>query len=164
MDKITPAPQDTPHQDNQFILGYGSLMNSQSAALTGLTSAAIPVRVKNLKRSWSARVFFTSSDGQVHHCTAVTIVQSPTSCGDVCSGVLLAVTSLELAKFDVREKGYSRVQVPLDDVHPLSPFPPPPPPRSLPPRLGVRLFQRPSRHPLLPRVPVLFGRRPPRLS
>jgi cation transport regulator ChaC len=98
---------------NQFIFGYGSLISCTSAARTGVVCAApIPCTVAGLARSWHARVTTTSPiTSSVHAATAVTITQG-CDVSDKCSGVLLAVTGEELAKFDVREGGYKRVSVP----------------------------------------------------
>lgn len=97
---------------NQYIFGYGSLMNSASRRLTGQTSAARPAIAHGLCRYWGkvdesyilAPLVVTQGEGLIN-------------------GVLLQVDDAQLVEFDRRERGYQRIQIGHQDIdcqHPLS--------------------------------------------
>ena len=92
-----------------FIFGYGSLICPDSRARTAPAlgiQTGLPVLIRNYERIWSARVSLSGF-------TAMGVCQKE---GSSCSGVILEVTDEELEHFDVRERGYDRVAVPLEDI------------------------------------------------
>lgn len=101
--------QQQPEEDLHFVFGYGSLMCPRSRAITAPDidpSNAQPVVVQDVERVWSVRV-------EVAGMTAMGVRFRK---GAHCTGVLLPVTKEQLQKFDVRELGYTRVKVELDNV------------------------------------------------
>ncbi len=106
-----------PDQPTQFIFGYGSLINTASRNSTASKpTIAIPVRVSadfGYIRSWNDRAGsgFTAlglrrpADGEA----AMTI-----------NGVLYGVEGDDMSAFDARERNYTRVEVPLSQIEPVS--------------------------------------------
>lgn len=106
-----------PEQPTQFIFGYGSLINSASRDSTaGKTIPAIPVRISaafGYIRTWNDR----SPSGF----TALGLRKpAPNEKSSTINGVLYAVDGDDMAKYDSREKGYVRIEVPQDDVEAVS--------------------------------------------
>lgn len=106
-----------PDQPTDFIFGYGSLINSASRNSTaGKMSPAIPVRVSaafGFVRTWNDR----SRSGF----TALGLRKAgPGERAATINGVIYAAGAGEIAKFDLREAGYARVEVPREDVEALS--------------------------------------------
>lgn len=106
-----------PDQPTNFIVGYGSLINSASRNATAATPVeVIPVRVSEklgYVRSWN----FRSPSGF----TALGVRKS--RAGDAArtiNGVLYAVVGDDMARFDAREAGYARIEVPYDMIEALS--------------------------------------------
>ena len=100
-------------EPTQFIFGYGSLINSVSRNSTaGVATQAIPVRVSaafGYIRTWNDR----SGSGF----TALGLRKpGPGEKPSTINGVLYAVDGNDMAKFDAREQGYVRVEVPRDDI------------------------------------------------
>jgi hypothetical protein len=105
-DELQEAVLDSKPQ--HFVFAYGSLICSKSRAITAPTlvgKEAIPVLVQGVERMWAKR----TKRGM----TAMGVRFRP---GAKCTGVLLPVTESELARFDKREQGYDRYQIPLDQV------------------------------------------------
>lgn len=93
----------------QYILGYGSLMETASRIrTTPEAKEAYPVKVTGFKRGWFARTgvigFSPTYLGCVPHDTSVT------------NGVVYEVSAEEIKKTDEREKGYTRVQITLESI------------------------------------------------
>jgi hypothetical protein len=106
-----------PDQPTQFIFGYGSLINSVSRNSTaGKAVPAIPVRVSaafGYIRAWDDR----STSGF----TALGLHKpGPGEKASTINGVLYPVDGDDMAKYDIREQGYARVEVPRDDIEALS--------------------------------------------
>jgi hypothetical protein len=106
-----------PDQPTQFIFGYGSLVNSASRDSTaGKKIPAIPARISagfGYIRTWNDR----SASGF----TALGLRRPGASeNASTINGVLYAVDGDDIAKYDVREKGYARVEVPRDDIEAVS--------------------------------------------
>ena len=100
-------------EPTQFIFGYGSLINSASRNSTaGAPTQAIPVRVSaafGYIRTWSDR----SASGF----TALGLRKpGPGEKASTINGVLYAVDGNDMTRFDAREQGYARVEVPRDDI------------------------------------------------
>lgn len=93
-----------------YIFGYGSLINSTSRSITGITGEGVPVRINKVKRSW----FATS---KVNPMASVGIESDNNS---NCNGVLFPIDHQELSKFDARETGYYRESLPLSHINFLS--------------------------------------------
>ncbi len=105
------------NQPTQFIFGYGSLINSVSRSSTaGASVPAIPVRVSaafGYYRTWNDR----SASGF----TALGLSKSGSGeKPSTINGVLYAVTDDDMAKYDAREQGYARLEVPRDEIEAVS--------------------------------------------
>jgi hypothetical protein len=106
-----------PDQPTQFVFGYGSLINSTSRnATAGKIVPAIPVRVSaafGYIRAWVNR----SSSGF----TGLGLRKPRTNeKASTINGVLYPVEGADMAKYDVREQGYTRVELPRDEIEPMS--------------------------------------------
>jgi len=106
-----------PDQPTEFIFGYGSLINSASRNSTaGKMIPAIPVRVSaafGYIRAWDDR----STSGF----TALGLRKpGANEKASTINGVLYPVEGGDMAKYDVREQGYRRVEVPRDEIEPVS--------------------------------------------
>lgn len=91
-----------------FVFAYGSLICKKSRAITAPTLAdkeAIPVQIQDVERIWAKRTQ-----------RGMTAMGVRFRRGAKCTGMLLPVTESELARFDKREKGYDRYEIPLEDV------------------------------------------------
>lgn len=91
---------------DNYIFGYGSLINSESRARTGDTGAAIAVRVKGIQREWN----FAAKTNRM---TALGIREEPNS---VANGVIFHVPKDQLNLFDNRERGYKRKVLSTDCI------------------------------------------------
>jgi hypothetical protein len=106
-----------PDLPSQFIFGYGSLINTPSRNSTaGAPVAAIPVRVSaafGYVRAWNDR----SSSGF----TALGLRKPAAGekAGTI-NGVLYPVGGDDMTRFDARESGYVRVEVPRAQIEPVS--------------------------------------------
>lgn len=105
-----PAPQ-------HFIFGYGSLIDSASRNSTsGTKLPAIPVRVSaafGYLRTWNDR----SPSGF----TALGLRKAGVGeAGATINGVLYPVDGDDIGKFDAREAGYARVEVPRAELEAVS--------------------------------------------
>ena len=106
-----------PDISTNFIVGYGSLVNSASRDSTaGAPTPAIPVRVLGLFgyiRSWNHQ----SPPGSPAGFTALGLrKQKPEESGVTINGVLYEAKGADMTKFDQREAGYVRVEVPISQV------------------------------------------------
>jgi hypothetical protein len=106
-----------PDIPTQFIFGYGSLINTASRNSTASNSIpAIPVRVSaafGYIRAWNDR----SPSGF----TALGLrVPRPGEQATTINGVLYAIEGDDMTKFDAREDGYARVEVPHADIEAVS--------------------------------------------
>ncbi len=106
-----------PDQPTQFIFGYGSLINSASRNSTvGKIVPAIPVRVSaafGYLRAWDDR----SSSGF----TSLGLRKpNPGESASTINGVLYPVEGGDMAKYDIRERGYRRVEAPREDIEAIS--------------------------------------------
>jgi hypothetical protein len=101
----------------QFIFGYGSLVNTASRNSTATAPMpAIPARVSaafGYIRTWNDRSpsgFTALGLRQPHQGeSAMTI-----------NGVLYPVDGDDMSKFDAREQGYARVEIPHEDIEAVS--------------------------------------------
>jgi hypothetical protein len=94
-----------------FIFGYGSLINSESRNATATKSVpAIPARVSaafGFRRCWNDR----SPSGF----TALGLCKAPRGeRGTTINGVVYPVEGDDMSKFDQREEGYTRAEVPMN--------------------------------------------------
>jgi hypothetical protein len=106
-----------PDIPTHFIFGYGSLINTASRNSTaGNPIPAIPVRVSaafGYIRAWNDR----SPSGF----TALGLrVPSPGEQATTINGVLYAIDGDDMTKFDAREDGYARLEVPHADIEAVS--------------------------------------------
>lgn len=92
-----------------FVFGYGSLINKESRNKTEASGEAIPVVARGIRRGWMIHMVD-------HRATALSITKEENA---ICNGVVFPlVTTNGLAKFDEREckAGYERIQIGLDAV------------------------------------------------
>lgn len=82
-----------------FIIGYGSLISSESRKVTGISSNALPVWINNFERSWSA------SFPEMKFCALAVKPEA----GKKINAVLFECPDLE--SFDKREWGYTRTKL-----------------------------------------------------
>lgn len=86
---------------NQFIFGYGSLVESQSRARTSPSALyAFPASVAGIQRGW-----FDQVGGVSLSTTYLGAVPDPNS---TCNGVIFQVSQQQRDAFDQRETGYDR--------------------------------------------------------
>jgi gamma-glutamylcyclotransferase (GGCT)/AIG2-like uncharacterized protein YtfP len=89
---------------NQFIFGYGSLVESQSRARTSPSNLyASPVNVSGIQRGW-----FDQVGGVTLSTTYLGAVPDANS---NCNGVIFKVSQQQLDEFDQRETGYKRERI-----------------------------------------------------
>jgi len=93
-----------------YIFGYGSLICTDSRSRTGISGSAHPIEVRGIARKWSVHVPDYAG-------TAVGAHSDPEA---YCNGVFFAVDEDNLGRFDGREKGYRRIELPWADVQSLS--------------------------------------------
>lgn len=94
---------------NQFIFGYGSLVESQSRARTSPSALyASPVNVAGIRRGW-----FDQVGGVSLSTTYLGAVPDPDSS---CNGVIFQVSPQQLDAFDQRETGYDRKRIDPQNV------------------------------------------------
>jgi len=88
----------------------------------GDRAAPLPVSIYNLKRSWSVRYSFKSTSSSAVEGSTVLGVQrcDKNDNSHTCSGILIEVTQEELQQFDIREEGYQRYPVNIQDIFPYS--------------------------------------------
>jgi cation transport regulator ChaC len=102
---------------NEFIFGYGSLISSASRAETeGRAVTAAPVRLSaefGYVRSWNDRSPTGFTALGVHKVV-------PHRRGRTVNGVVYPVTAADLAAFDARELGYTRIEIPAQMLQPVS--------------------------------------------
>ena len=84
-----------------YILGYGSLISSQSRAKTGETGRVWPVKLQGYERSWAV---MSPALGM----SSVAVMQAADK---ACNGVLIEVAEDQFPLFDEREQGYQRSQI-----------------------------------------------------
>lgn len=92
--------------DRHFILGYGSLINGESRAMTGETGNVWPVKLQGFERHWSVM----SVD---YGMSSVAVIEAPEK---ACNGVLVEVPYDQFPLFDEREKGYQRVMIKAEQL------------------------------------------------
>ena len=89
---------------NQYIFGYGSLVESQSRARTSPSALyAFPVNVQGIQRGW-----FDQVGGVSLATTYLGGVPDPNSS---CNGVIFQVSQQQRDAFDERETGYDRDRI-----------------------------------------------------
>ena len=94
---------------NQFIFGYGSLVESQSRARTSPSALyAAPANVTGIQRGW-----FDQVGGVSLSTTYLGAVPDPNS---ECNGVIFQVSQQQLDAFDQRETGYNRERIDQNNV------------------------------------------------
>jgi hypothetical protein len=89
---------------NQFIFGYGSLVESQSRARTSPSALyAFPVNVAGIQRGW-----YDQTGGVSLSTTYLGAARDPNAS---CNGVIFQVSQPQLEAFDLREAGYNRERI-----------------------------------------------------
>jgi gamma-glutamylcyclotransferase (GGCT)/AIG2-like uncharacterized protein YtfP len=88
----------------QFIFGYGSLLESRSRVMTSPSALdASPVNVTGIQRGWFGRVGGVS--------LSPTYLAAVPHADSHCNGVIFKVSQQELEKFDEYETGYQRERI-----------------------------------------------------
>jgi|SaaInlStandDraft_6_1057023.scaffolds.fasta_scaffold100351_2 hypothetical protein len=90
-----------------FIFGYGSLISEDSRARTGDSGASYPCRLSGFKRGWA----YVPSHRKN---TSVACWSDSTA---TVNGIITEIPATELAAFDLREHGYKRVAVSVEQLH-----------------------------------------------
>ncbi|HJQ69245.1 MAG TPA: gamma-glutamylcyclotransferase family protein [Blastocatellia bacterium] len=94
---------------NQFIFGYGSLVESQSRARTSPSALyAAPVLVAGIKRGWFDQVGGVS--------LSTTYLGAVPDADSKCNGVIFQVSQQQRDAFDQRETGYDRKKIDRNNV------------------------------------------------
>jgi hypothetical protein len=89
---------------DQYIFGYGSLIESQSRTTTSTSASyASPVNVAGIQRGWFGRL-----SGVALSPTYLAAVFDPNS---NCNGVIFKVSEQQLETFDKHEAGYRRERI-----------------------------------------------------
>lgn len=126
MSSSTTATTSTPEDEFHFVFGFGSIMNSSTHAAwlpnnsenDSSSKAALPGRIVKIKREfgYERRWNFRSTTGF----TALGVSRiDPTDFNPSqpnMNGVLLRVPIAMMPGFDKREKGYDKVQIPLEFI------------------------------------------------
>ena len=92
--------------EQNYIVGYGSLLSKESRARTGISGDALPVRINGISRGWN----LAAPD---YHMTAVGVMVDQ---GSYINANMFPVLENELENFDSREIGYDRTKVNVDDI------------------------------------------------
>jgi len=92
--------------DRHFILGYGSLISSESRAKTGETGQVWPVKLHGFERHWSV---MSDEFGM----SSVAVIKASDK---ACNGVLVEVPFDQFPLFDERERGYHRAMIQADQL------------------------------------------------
>jgi hypothetical protein len=96
--------EESMSTSNQFIFGYGSLVESQSRARTSPSALyAFPATVAGIQRGWFDQVGAVSLST-----TYLGAVPDPSA---NCNGVIFQVSQPQLNAFDQRETGYNRERI-----------------------------------------------------
>src|SRR5205807_3418823 len=94
---------------NQFIFGYGSLVEFQSRIRTEpAASYAFPANVEAIQRGWFGQVGGVS--------LSTTFLGAVPDANSNCNGVIFQVSQQQLAGFDKREIGYKRERIDQNNV------------------------------------------------
>jgi len=114
----------------QNILLYSPLYHCRHITAPSLhDTIAEPVIINNIERVWSARVHKPhvpvkkqnkkdASSGDRDHILGWTPMGVRFRKGTKCNGVLICVDEDELARFDIREAGYTRKKIDISNIHP----------------------------------------------
>lgn len=94
------------------VFGYGSLISRESRQKTGQSVKAVPVVLDGFKREWN-------KPSEKSKMSALGISKLD---GVRCNGVIVEIPDGELVKFDMRERGYDRVDINRDSVNVLPGF------------------------------------------
>jgi len=95
---------------NQYIIGYGSLMNDSSRMITAPDAIhAYPIELHNFERVWGIH-------GRV---SGVTFLLAVPKKDALMNAVYYKATDEDITKTDVREHDYCRIKVAKEDIVPL---------------------------------------------
>jgi len=94
------------------VFGYGSLISRQSRLKTGDSKKAVPSVLSGFRREWNV----ASKKSKI---SFLGIVKDESS---ECNGVVIEIPDGELVKFDMRERGYDRIELDRKYIKALSGF------------------------------------------
>ena len=95
---------------NNFVIGYGSLMNKDSRKITVPSAEyAAPILVKNFERVWASR-------GNKSKATFLLGIPNK---GYLMNAIYYKAKASDIAATDLREASYCRVKIPSNDLLPL---------------------------------------------
>jgi hypothetical protein len=115
------VPEGVPPEGNQYVFGYGSLINSKSRGVPGAVSGeegfSAPVVARGMRRTWGCHM-----DVEGTKWSALCCRQSPTPEVDECCGVVFAASAADLEFLDERELrhgcGYVRTRISHEGIEP----------------------------------------------
>eukprot|EP00539_Tryblionella_compressa_P015218 CAMPEP_0178833884 /NCGR_PEP_ID=MMETSP0746-20121128/10789_1 /TAXON_ID=913974 /ORGANISM="Nitzschia punctata, Strain CCMP561" /LENGTH=372 /DNA_ID=CAMNT_0020496337 /DNA_START=99 /DNA_END=1217 /DNA_ORIENTATION=+ len=123
MRTLTTTSSSSSAAVQHYVFGYGSLICSSSRAISAPSLAAsssgrppLPVRIRNVQRSWSKRSQKSSATYLgVHFDSSFNASTNATTSASSCVGVLIPIQDHqdELEALDEREVGYDRHFVPV---------------------------------------------------
>lgn len=97
-------------QDNNYIIGYGSLIQKESRRITNPNAKYVyPIEVKGFKRIWGIQ-------GGNYKTTFLTLLKDKNSS---LNAVYYPVADYDILETDEREMGYCRILVPKTDIQAL---------------------------------------------
>eukprot|EP01047_Picozoa_sp_COSAG01_P017154 COSAG01_NODE_901_length_12859_cov_9.056113_2_plen_689_part_00 len=113
--------EGVPPEGNQYVFGYGSLINSKSRGVPGAVSGeegfSAPVVARGMRRTWGCHM-----DVEGTKWSALCCRQSPTPEVDECCGVVFAASAADLEFLDERELrhgcGYARTRISHEGIEP----------------------------------------------
>lgn len=105
-----PCHPEISVKDDNYLIGYGSLMQKQSRRTTHPNARYVyPIEVKGFKRLWAIQ-------GGNYKTTFLTLIKSDKS---FLNAVYYSVADYDILEADEREIGYCRILVSNDDIQPL---------------------------------------------
>ena len=105
-----PCHPEVLQQDNNYMIGYGSLMQKQSRRVTHPNARYVyPIEVKGFKRVWGIH-------GNNYKTTFLTLVKDKKA---FLNAVYYPVGDYDILEADEREMGYCRILVPKSNIEAL---------------------------------------------
>jgi len=102
---------------NNYIVGYGSLIDSESRLRTTPNITEVfPVQIKGFVRGWWGRTNTIGLSTTYLGCIQVSKENENYFSCDYLNGVIYKVSDEELTLTDVREQGYTRIEIPRTNI------------------------------------------------
>ncbi len=101
---------EVSQNDDNYIIGYGSLMQKESREITHPNAKDVyPVEVRGFKRVWGIQ-------GKNYRTTFLTLIEDKNAS---LNAVYYPAADYDILEADEREMGYCRMLVPKDNIEPL---------------------------------------------